>query len=276
MNPLNQSLPALNNLTLKQIRDITPEDLFRLALSDNLGRVKIITLDLTTAGSQTFNYAGNYVKMTEATDGNVRVNIKYNRPDDDTHSFRLNTREIRPFTQLFFSWTAQSGKSATFILAFDGTNRLYDHDSFDPASNISTLGSITGDIAKLTAIPSGATIVRARAFSYTASPAITTIYTVTSGKTLYISKASLRIDSGGSVHAFGEIIVTDASDVYQYSLPIIAGGVGINGVPNYHSTNWLYPETVQSGYKVKLRKRSDNDADDAGGHGTAIISGFEL
>lgn len=78
-----------------------------------------VTLTLTLAGEYTYNLSGNYVYAIEATDGEAEVSLQFSRKDSLSNSFPI-TKGLgyqHPFDKIHFSWSAQTGKTITILVA---------------------------------------------------------------------------------------------------------------------------------------------------------------
>lgn len=258
----------------KRLGDLPQEELLAQIIATNAEPFKIIRLDLSTAQVEDLylGVSGGVFQIVDVTGGDVSaiVNVKFNRNQVSAIPMRIGDRIITPFREVYLNWTANPGLSAYIGIGIEYEN-IFRFEKANAQSgvgiaNVDNVDSIEG----LTVLPTGATSIKARA-SNLATAALTTIYTVSALKTLYLNDAWL-LNSDSSV--VSEIIVTDASDVYLYS---VLGVATLSANPNGANQNFKPQLVIPTGYKLKIRKRAwVSDTDTTVGYSYASISGWEL
>lgn len=83
---------------------------------------QLFTIDLTAAGSQTVSLEGDFLHFIDAVkagavDLDAKVSIKLGSAVDDLIPFRLNSHLEGYFARLTFSWDAQPGTLASFLVS---------------------------------------------------------------------------------------------------------------------------------------------------------------
>lgn len=101
-------------------------------------------------------------------------------------------------------------------------------------------------------IPSGATQV---ATASGAVNAVVTIYTVTAGKTLYLSQMTVTVMNDSGATQWYEVYINNASDVFQYVI-ISANDGNASITPACLSFN--PPLEIPAGYKIKAATGHDD------------------
>lgn len=222
-----------------------------------------------------FNIPGNFFTIIDASDVSAAAYVKFQATSSYANPAQRGIKYRKPFTRVFITAAAQAGKWIDVYFAqFAGS--LFDMQDFRLATQISQitlLGSISGSIAGLTgALPAGAVEVKGRGISANAGAALTTVYTVTALKTLYMAQASLGYTNGAS-NGCAELIITDAADVFQSSIMgAVASAHGAQG----QVTSFLPQITVPAGYKIKIRKRTIGDVDSTDGNLLATFRAWEI
>lgn len=276
---LNELHSKIDSMGIRRLSNLTQEKLIEESVRHHNGLYKVIDILLTTAQSQPkqYDFRGGVIAFEFYNSDGTRnltasVSVKFNGSQNDAISFGYGDYLVHPFHQLFVSWSAQSGVTARLIIGyeFDNIFRLQRNTNANIAT-ISTVSAITG----LTAIPSGASPVSAKGYSIAGGAALTTLYTVTAGKTLHITNTH-QGSFPQSYQTENALIVTDASDVLQY---VISNQFSYSsGAPQTNANQAYLPHIeVPAGYKIKLRKRRlDTDADSTDPYCYASFKGYEI
>lgn len=103
---------------INDIKNLSLEQLFKLADSGNLIEPIKLTLPLDTAfDNKQLSLAGNYVGVVEATDTSTNINIGFNRSEVEKINFTKGLAIICPFDRLFITSDAQASKSITLLIS---------------------------------------------------------------------------------------------------------------------------------------------------------------
>lgn len=240
--------------------------------------LEILQIDLATARTD-FRYAaaGNifYVNRiyTTATgvDASGTVQVKFNRTDQLSRiSLQASQGYETDFEAFFFTNTAQAGLSAEIYVIQSDNFKIIDNRLSATVASVGTLASITGDIAGLNALPSGATEIFALA-GYNGITTDQTLYTNSSGKTIKLLESgiwttnntaavpnlALRIHNGTSFTK--EIVACGNNNSY------------FNGMYKVH----LPPIELPNGHTVRFRGYdSAMAASGTATYGSAMIRGY--
>lgn len=282
---LRQSLDLLSEILAKRSPLLPGQMNFAQRLTQQKKQVQtpfeVVRFDLSVArNKEAFRNAGTifYVIRTvnaAGTDvsGSMSIQAVQNNQVRDVPLVAGQGIKTEGFDVIFVTNTAQADTFADILVVQDDFFQFIDNRLATSITSISSLTSISGTIAGLTALPSGATAVRARARSAAAGAASTTMYTVTSGKTLHITSAWVgqQNDSGGEFVV--ELVVHDSGGTFQFS---VLGCVGrsVNDRGN-ESNAFPYHILVPAGYTVRMRKQVAG-ADTTNGTGIAAFEGYEL
>lgn len=101
------------------------------------------------------------------------------------------------------------------------------------------------------------------------------LYTVTTGKTLYLTFAFFSVVESGVAVWGGNLFVTNASDVTQYFIFNANGvneGTGFSSNECVRLANFMVPLKIPTGYKIKIA----GSIADAGNLFNGFIQGLEL
>lgn len=221
----NLNLPARPGLTDKNIK------FFLDILEKYVGGIKYArgrtntlmqrwTFDLSAAGNQTINLAGNFVYGYEGTDADSNVNIEFSRKEGGVHQHPVveGFGYRHPFDRLHVNWAAQDSDTLTIIIGNLSTDLFDIIDNRSAPASLSALTDIETAVEdKLdlekgslgTAIYKDAQIANATGI----------IHTVTAGKTLFMTGLSWQAHS--TVAAVGGeviVLVRNAADALQYEM----------------------------------------------------------
>lgn len=167
-------------------------------------------------------YINRIFTRSTGADAAGSVRCKFFR-NDQQHTIALFGGQgvVTPFDRVYMGWDAQSGVTAEIIVSEDfDLFRIIDNRLATSITSISTLASltdITGDIAGVNSLPSGATQVAADGEVADSATAVT-IYTVPAGKTLKLTAAQMHVvhfENGGEDY---ELYVANSGGTKQYSL----------------------------------------------------------
>lgn len=226
-----------------------------LALSSEMGRLdSSTTRDLTTAQSIPVEIFGKGTKImaSDATDEDTEVSVIFDKPNNPEHKLKGDQEITTPFERVFVKWSAQSGKSITLtrVLLSDLFQRG-DRRKLTSIDEISSIGSISGDIAGVTALPSDGTLVYADGIVTSTSTAAI-IYTVPANKVLKLFAAQFGGQvAGAAVNPVG-IFVRNASDVEVAFLIAHNTSPGTTNYPNY-AQSFPFPIIIPAGYDVCIQ-----------------------
>lgn len=262
----------------QRLSTLTQEKLLEQVLRKHNGLYKVIPINLTTVQTQAklFELKGGVLVVEFANADGTRnltasINVRFNSPQNDPISFGYGDYLVHPFNSLYISWAAQSGITASLIIGyeFDNIFRLQRNTNANIAS-VSVVSAITG----LTNVPTGSTPISARAWSDSGGAALTTLYTVTAGKTLYLANSYVFAQYSTDGQS-AQLIVTDAADVVQYVFNV---ALGVNLAPFQQNSflNHTPPIQVPAGYKIKMRKQVAAFTDSTDPKAGANIYGWEL
>lgn len=290
----------LSQLSIQEIKQLSLEQVLKAVEAGDIAEPNLITIPLGTATTdKQISCAGNYFGIYDATDVNVKITAKFNRVSDTGALMGLGQSFIRPIKQVYISWTAQESKTITILIAslapdlfayLDQRSNVLQaqyladiETNTDGISNLSTilaaLNSVasTGVLKSLGDISTGNSLIkRVRSLdgdtgtqvvaSGASNNNTVTIYTVTTGKTLYLAGYSVddSTSSGGDTAA---LIVTNAADATQYSLHSFKAGL----VAVSPSVGRLIQPAIKipAGYKIKVTSSGANS------YVSACINGWE-
>ncbi len=262
-NELGLSLPSEN----ARLSDLNQERLLQHVLLTASEPYKTFNLNTSQATTSPIaqGYKGGVFQIIAVTNNDLSsfIDVRFNRSQISPIRMFLGDRVITPFNEIFIENPAQPGIVITCAVASEAGN-LFTFDK-NLQGNLGTISTITHQPG-LNELPAGATEVSARiAFGSTAGAAINLMYTVTAGKTLYISRASCGHEAshGADFH------ITNAADVRQFSILTSFYDLGM-------IQNFLPQIVVPSGFKVKYRRHSSTDVDTTSGDFVASFSGWEL
>lgn len=274
------------SLSIKDILNLSIEEQIKLIQRGDIIDAKIVTYDLTTAQTnKEVSIAGNFFGMifggntSNTPDANVNVDVTFNFQPSTNGSEAINFTQglyiNRPFRQVFLTWSAQSGKVAKFIVSSFANATVSVQDNRSQTTIASALSSI---ITNTTGIALDATLVSTNTkldsvvadlrglngdtgtqivASGSASNTTTTIRTVTTGKTFYLTAFNHTTYPSASGSGTSTLIVTNGADVLQYTLATVA--MSSSALQNTGFGQALpTPIKIPAGYKIKVVSNSAN------------------
>lgn len=263
------------------LHDLPFDQVMKAVKSSTLQLYNVIRIPLTGAQndfelqqSGRFFYVYRIIDSTGA-DVSGTLNVKFNRNSERSIPVVAGQGVVTPFDRIFVTNAATAGAIAEIIISEDfDLFRIIDNRLATAISTISSIGSITGEQNALTQVPTAATQVKARLRS-ASGVNDEVIYTVTAGKTLNLQFCQIWCDNTATRQA--EILVTNAADAIQYT--VLASGLN-NGSGSFfqraESPNFLPQLEIPAGFKLKIKKRDNTDADQNNFPAWATITGWEI
>ncbi len=243
----------MSKLKIKDLKELSFEDVIRLINANEIAEPVKITLPLDNAlNEKQFDIEGNFIGVIDATDANVAISVKFNKWDSEAIVFTRGLSFIRPFGKLFFTSTAQAGKSISLLISAYAPELFQIIDNRSEAIQTAELTNIsnnTGATKNNTRSLNGDTGTQVnKSVDGLALAATTIVHTVTTGKTFYLTSLCLFSDHGGN---YGKAIlkVRDGSDVDLYELAqvdSIAVQYDRFGIPRSFPT----PIKIPAGYDI--------------------------
>ena len=257
---LTRPIPSLGGLSINEILAITGES----------GRLDTqVTLALTTAQAKPMEIFGKGTKIiaSDATDEDVEVTLRFDKPNNEPHKIKGEQDIVTPFERVFVEWSAQAGKSIKLQRVL--VSELFQRNDRRKLTSIDSITSIDS-LPGLTEPPAGATEVVGRIVSGSGSGSgLTSIYTVTTGKVLVITEASISA-KGSSFTDIVELVITDGSNVFVSTL---RGLLALDSASNVFLS--LPAVRVPAGYKIQLRKRLNDDTNSGDAYAFGFFRGWE-
>lgn len=228
------------------------EEKINLIRKNRITTYRIITLDLSQARSNyELQMSGDFIYGYAGTDAAANISIRLNEISND--EMPLNTQRFvsSPFYRFFVTNTAQAGKTLTLAIS------TFDKDFFE-------CGDFTsGDIATIGLVSEVTLNKRLQRQDYITPDQEkfdswfsldgkivsfpSTIYTVPSGKNLFLfaSEAQFYSSGGGTL---GSLEIQNASSVKQYALQTISAPAATYISPSAQQYNLR--RAIAAGYKI--------------------------
>ena len=107
-----------------------------------------VLLNLNTAGSKEVVIQGNFLYVVEATDTSANIQVQFNRQAAEAPSLTISKSfgYVHPFTKLYFSWDAQTGKTATVIVGSFAKEIMDVVDNRSQVDLVATLEEILAEL----------------------------------------------------------------------------------------------------------------------------------
>lgn len=260
-------------MNLKDLINLSPEDLIKQVEKGGIADAMVYTLPLDTAFTNfQVEIAGNLIACiyggdTAGTlDTTVNVDIQFNRIEPNAGNkvnFSQGLQMVRPFARLFVTSTAQAGKVIKFLIA--STAPLFEvrdyRASGATATILSTIATNTGNtVTQDTAVKNNTRSLNGDtgtqiAVSGLANSSTTVLWTVTAAKTGYLSHINI-CNAFQNTSAACYLEVTNAAGVVQYTILAMVNTGGLNApITVIDLSN---PLVIPTGFKVQLRSVDAN------------------
>jgi len=267
----NNIKDILSKLPIKSIKNLSFEEVLKMINAGDIAEPVIMRISLDTAAIDTqFGIVGNYFGIINADSQSSLVAVKFNRQSVDGIPFSQGLYMSRPFNQVFLSWTAQAGAYVDIIYGAYAKELLEVNDYRSATVQTTLLEDIKDNVQYLSAD----NVTDLFIFDFMQNTTTKTIYTVPTGKVLYIRNASLALPSSGSISDYLALEIWNNSGTPAKVAEILNSGGSAISVPINNSLLYIPSIKVLAGYTIRLVGRSTGADALTVQNGRAAIIGF--
>jgi hypothetical protein len=234
-------------LSIKDLKNLSLEEVIQEIKKNNIAEPTVLTYSLdTAANNKQVPIMGNFIGIIAASDMNTNVQIRFNRIDGNAITFSQGLYIIRPYDQIFLTWSAQANKTISIICTPLAPELFQILDNRSEQLQTSYLASIAARVSgsdslvlytllsSLLRSLSGDTGTQINKYN-SAENETKILHTVTAGKNLFLSAVSMNTYVDGTLGANQAcyLFVRNGSDTLVYTLTQqnFANGLGIGTHP---------------------------------------------